>query len=129
MRRIDHDGYDSPDDYEAALAPIYRLIHWASSRRCPRARRTRADGSSGDGSGRVPTRAPAAAPGVPAMEQVVHNLDVDARHVLFGHLHAPGRWETGGGAELVNTGSWVEDPTSRFPPELVSSCHPRARRA
>ncbi len=38
------------------------------------------------------------------MDQVVHNLGIDARHVLFGHLHGPGRWETESGVELVNTG-------------------------
>jgi hypothetical protein len=117
--RIDHDGYDSPEDYERALAPIYRLIHWGVQPAVVR-------GAAHAGRRLVRRwERPRAEPGarirfgVPAMEQVVHNLAVDARHILFGHLHGPGRWETGSGAELVNTGCWVEDPVSVSPGTCV----------
>lgn len=119
VRRIDHDGYDSPEDYERALAPIYRLIHWGVQPAVVR-------GAAHAGRRLVRRwERPRAEPGarirfgVPAMEQVVHNLAVDARHILFGHLHGPGRWETGSGAELVNTGCWVEDPVSVSPGTCV----------
>lgn len=119
IRRLDHDGYGSPRDYERALAPIYRLIHWGVQ---PAAVRAAAH------MGRRLVRRwerPRAEPGarirfgVPAMERVVHNLGIDARHVLFGHLHGPGRWETRSGVELVNTGCWVEDPVSVSPGTCV----------
>ena len=119
VRRIDREGYRSPEDYERALAPIYRLIHWGVQ---PAAVRAAAH------AGRRLVRRwerPRAAPGarvrfgVPAMEQVVHNLGIDARHVLFGHLHGPGRWETRSGVELINTGCWVEDPVSISPGTCV----------
>jgi predicted phosphodiesterase len=119
IRRLPRDGYASPGDYEAALVPIYRLIHWAVQ---PPGVRSAAFGAR-----RVVRRweRPRARPGTraalgrPAMERVVRNLGIDARHVLFGHLHAPGRWETGSGVELVNTGSWVEDLTSVSPGTCV----------
>jgi predicted phosphodiesterase len=115
VRRLDRDRYGSPGDYELALAPIYRLIHWgvqpagvraaahAGRRLVRRWERPRAELGA-----RVRF-------GVPAMERVVQNLGIDARHVLFGHLHGPGRWETESGVELVNTGCWVEDPVSVSP--------------
>lgn len=119
IRRLDHDGYRSPADYEAALGPVYRLIHWSvqppgvraaahvARRLVRRWERPRAP------------RGARARLGLPAMEQVVHNLGIDARYVLFGHLHAPGRSKTERGAELVNTGSWVEDATSVSPGTCV----------
>jgi predicted phosphodiesterase len=109
-------GYRSPDDYEAVLAPIYRLIHWSVQTRGLRAgahaakallrrwERPRADRGM---------------PGVAAMSQVLRNLGVDARHVLFGHLHRPGRWEATRGTELINTGCWVSDATSISPGSYV----------
>jgi predicted phosphodiesterase len=115
IRSIPHDGYRSPAEYEAALTPLYRLIDWSVQRSGVRAaahqgrklirrwERPRAE------------RGARARLGRPAMEQVVSNLGIDARHVLFGHLHSPGRWETGTGAELINTGSWVDDVTSVSP--------------
>jgi predicted phosphodiesterase len=123
VRRLDRDGYGSPGDYERALAPIYRLIHWgvqpagvraaahAGRRLVRRWERPRADLGA-----RIRF-------GVPAMEQVVHNLGIDARHVLFGHLHGPGRWETGSGVELVNAGCWLEDPASVSPGTCVLVPH------
>jgi UDP-2,3-diacylglucosamine pyrophosphatase LpxH len=115
VRRLPRDGYRSPADYEAALAPLYRLIDWSVQRRGLRA--------AAHGGRRLIRRweRPRAERGArirlgrPAMEQVVHSLRIDARHVLFGHLHSPGRWEMATGAELVNTGSWVDDVTSESP--------------
>jgi UDP-2,3-diacylglucosamine pyrophosphatase LpxH len=119
VRRLSPEGYATPAGYEAALAPVYRLIHWAVQ---PPGVRTAAYGAR-----RLvrrwerprATRGTRARLGRPAMEQVVHNLGIGARHVLFGHLHAPGRWETAHGTELVNTGSWVEDATSVSPGTCV----------
>jgi predicted phosphodiesterase len=113
------DGYRSPVDYEAVLAPIYRLIHWsvqppgvrgaahAAKRLVRRWERPRTD------------RTARVAPGVAAMSQVVQNLGVDAQHVLFGHLHRPGRWDAGGGTELVNAGAWVTDASAISPGTCV----------
>ncbi|HKE78423.1 MAG TPA: metallophosphoesterase [Solirubrobacteraceae bacterium] len=50
-----------------------------------------------------------------AMGEVVARLGVDARHVIFGHTHRTGplpgdeahEWRLAGGAQLLNTGSWV----------------------
>jgi UDP-2,3-diacylglucosamine pyrophosphatase LpxH len=115
LLRVPRGGYRTPGDYESVLAPLYRLIHWsvqapgarpaahAAKRLVRRWERPRTDRSA-----RV-------APGVAAMRQVVRNLDVDARYVLFGHLHRPGRWNTGAGPELVNAGSWVDEASSVSP--------------
>jgi predicted phosphodiesterase len=119
IRRLPRDGWSSPGDYEAALVPVYRLIHWAVQ---PPGVRSAAFGAR-----KLVRRweRPRSLPGTraslgrPAMEQVVQNLGIGARHVLFGHLHSPGRWETGSGVELVNTGSWVEDLTSVSPGTCV----------
>ena len=113
------DGYRSPDDYEAVLAPIYRLIHWSVQMRGVRTAAHAAKGlvrrwerPSADRSLRI-------RPGVAAMGQVVRNLGVDARHVLFGHLHRPGRWDAGGETELVNVGAWVTDASAVSPGTCV----------
>jgi len=53
--------------------------------------------------------------GVRAMSEVVERLDVDAKHVLFGHTHRVGpragdasaEWTTPRGVRLHNAGSWV----------------------
>jgi Calcineurin-like phosphoesterase len=112
---LPRDGYRSPAEYEAALGPLYRLIHWGvqwpgvraaahgGRRLVRRWERPRAE------------RGARVRLGLPAMERVVVNLRIDARHVLFGHLHSPGRWSTGAGTELVNTGCWVDDATSVSP--------------
>lgn len=115
IRRLSRDGYRSPSDYEAALGPVYRLIH--RSVQPPGVR------AAAHGARRLVRRwerpraeeGARARLGLLAMEQVVTTLRIDARHVLFGHLHSPGRWTTGSGAELVNTGSWVDDVTSVSP--------------
>jgi hypothetical protein len=44
---------------------------------------------------------------------------VGARHVIFGHTHRAGplpgdiasEWQTAGGISMLNTGSWVHDPS------------------
>ena len=49
------------------------------------------------------------------MGEVVARLQIDARHVIFGHTHRsgplpdddPGEWRLAGGAQLLNTGCWV----------------------
>jgi hypothetical protein len=54
---------------------------------------------------------------VQAMTDVVAHLQIDARHVLFGHTHRagplpaddPDAWQTPAGPRLVNLGSWVYD--------------------
>jgi UDP-2,3-diacylglucosamine pyrophosphatase LpxH len=119
VRRLPRDGYRSPDDYEAVLAPLYRLIHWSIQMRGVRmaahgakALVRRWEQPRADRSARM-------RPGVRAMDQVVRNLGVDARHVLFGHLHRPGRWVMETGTELVNTGGWVEDASSVSPGNCV----------
>ena len=119
VRRLPRNGYRAPDDYEAALAPLYRLIHWSVQARGIRAAALGAkvlirrwERPRTDRSARV-------RPGVGAMSQVARNLGVDARYVLFGHLHRPGRWDVGGGTELINTGGWVEDASSVAPGTCV----------
>ena len=118
-RRMDPDGFRTPSDYEAVLAPLYRLIQWSVQMRVVRpaalgakALVRRWEQPRADRTARV-------RPGVGAMTQVVRNLGIDARHVLFGHLHRPGRWEMDSGGELVNTGGWVEDPSAVSPGNVV----------
>jgi UDP-2,3-diacylglucosamine pyrophosphatase LpxH len=111
-------GFRTPADYEAALAPIYDLIHMSVQ---PPGVRAAAHGAKAlirrwerpraDRSVRV-------RPGVAAMRRVASNLGVDARWVVFGHLHRPGRWELDG-TELVNTGAWVEDASADSPGNCV----------
>lgn len=56
---------------------------------------------------------------LPAMLSVARALEVDAAHVIFGHVHRRGprvtddrtRWSAaGGGPDLLNTGSWRYEP-------------------
>jgi UDP-2,3-diacylglucosamine pyrophosphatase LpxH len=119
LLRVPRGGYRAPGDYEAALAPMYRLIHWSvqapgirGAAHAAKALVRRWEQPRADRSARV-------RPGMAAMSRVVRNLGVDARHVLFGHLHRPGRWDTEGGVELVNTGGWVEDASSVSPGSWV----------
>jgi UDP-2,3-diacylglucosamine pyrophosphatase LpxH len=119
VRRLPRDGFRTPADYEAALAPIYGLIHW--SLQAPGVRGA-AHGAKAlirrwerprvDRSARV-------RPGVAAMNEVVRNLGVDAQHVIFGHLHRPGRWQSDSGPELINSGGWVRDASSESPGNCV----------
>ena len=111
------DGYSTPDDYEAVLAPVYSSIY-RDSPVAPRAacgaRLGKAvvrwwEGRNGY-RGPQPARAGVRRPGVDAMAQVVERLRIDADYVLFGHLHRPGSWRAGDRTALVNTGSWVYEP-------------------
>ena len=53
-----------------------------------------------------------------AFGEVLARLEVQARHVIFGHTHRAGplradevaEWVTGSGMRLLNTGSWVHEP-------------------
>ena len=57
--------------------------------------------------------------GLRAMEAVAAQLGVAAPHVIFGHTHRAGplpdddrlEWGTAGGAQLMNTGCWVQEPS------------------
>ena len=56
--------------------------------------------------------------GLRALEEVASRLGVQAGHVIFGHTHRAGplpaddaaEWRTAAGAQLVNSGCWVEEP-------------------
>jgi predicted phosphodiesterase len=57
--------------------------------------------------------------GLRAFGEVVERLAVDASHVIFGHTHRAGplprdhasEWTAPNGAALINSGSWVLDPS------------------
>jgi UDP-2,3-diacylglucosamine pyrophosphatase LpxH len=125
------DGYRTPDDYEAVLAPVYRSIfRIAQSRRVRHAARLGQaivrlwEGRSGYRGHQQPARVGVRRTGVDAMAQVVERLRIDADYVLFGHLHHPGSWRAGDGTALVNTGSWVYEPEHLGPSSEDSSCWP-----
>jgi predicted phosphodiesterase len=115
LTRAPRDGYSTPDDYEAVLAPVYKAIYRvAQSRRARHAARA----------GKVAVRwwerlngyrGPRRRPGVGAMAQVVDRLRIDADYVLFGHLHRAGSWRVEDGTTLLNTGSWIEADSSSRP--------------
>jgi hypothetical protein len=54
-----------------------------------------------------------------AFGEVVGRLEVDASHVIFGHTHRAGplphdersEWRAPRGAAVLNTGSWIHEPT------------------
>ncbi|WP_027005993.1 metallophosphoesterase [Conexibacter woesei] len=54
-----------------------------------------------------------------AMTAVLQRLQVDTRHVIFGHSHRTGplpaddagEWRTPSGTKLYNSGSWVHEPS------------------
>ncbi len=102
VRRV---GYATPEDYEAVLAPLYRLFYrtaqwsWA----WPGVRLGKAVIR---GVERADARQSRFEPGMRAMARVVETLGIEADHVLFGHLHHPGEWTTDGGTRLLNTGTW-----------------------
>lgn len=104
-RLVRRDGYSAPDDYEAVLAPLYRLFYRVAQRswtwhgvRLGKTLIRRVEGPERRGS--------RLEPGMRAMARVVETLGVGADHVLFGHLHHPGEWSTRDGVRLVNTGTW-----------------------
>jgi predicted phosphodiesterase len=115
--------YRRPNDYELVLAPVYRTIYRVvQSSRAPvlveaakatvRAWENAAGAFGGGGRGGRRRRA-----GLGAMAQVVDGLGLDARYVIFGHLHTPGpvvgdapSWRTRSGTRLVNSGCWIYEP-------------------
>ncbi len=54
-----------------------------------------------------------------AVGQVLSRLEVDAKYVIFGHTHRagplpaddPAEWRACTGAQLLNSGSWVDEPS------------------
>jgi predicted phosphodiesterase len=115
LTRAPRNGYRTPDDYEAVLAPVYKAIY-----RIAQSRRLRSAARLGKAGVRWwerlnGYRGPGRRPGVGAMAQVVDRLGIDAEYVLFGHLHRAGSWPTEGGTTLLNTGSWVETDTACGP--------------
>lgn len=117
LTRAPKGGYSTPDDYEAVLGPVYRVIYRiGQSRRARNVARfgkalvrwwERLNGYRG------PAGIGMRRPGVDAMAEVVDRLRIDADYVLFGHLHRPGSWRVQGGTALLNTGSWVADSPYR----------------
>ena len=113
-RLVRREGYAAPDDYEAVLAPLYRLFYrtaqwrWAwQGVRLGKAVIRRVEGRD--------RRRSRLLPGMRAMARVVETLRVEAEHVLFGHLHEPGDWTSHDGTRLVNTGTWRG-------PDAVAAC-------
>lgn len=118
LTREPRGGYGEPDDYEAVLGPVYRAIYRvAQSRRARSAARTakalvrRWETVAG-------YRGPRRRPGLGAMAKVVDGLGIQASYVVFGHLHRAGptgtdgtHWTTPRGVRLVNSGSWVYEPS------------------
>lgn len=57
--------------------------------------------------------------GLRAFGEVLGRLDVRAAHAIFGHTHRagplgeddPSEWRTSGGKAILNTGSWIYEPT------------------
>jgi hypothetical protein len=70
--------------------------------------------------------------GLRALEEVVSRLGVQAGHVIFGHTHRAGplpandaaEWRTAVGAQLVNSGCWVEEPAFLGPDPSQSPYRP-----
>jgi UDP-2,3-diacylglucosamine pyrophosphatase LpxH len=104
-RLVRRGGYSAPEDYEAVLAPLYRLFHrvaqwsWAwHGVRLGKALIRTAEGPE--------RRTSRLEPGMRAMAHVVETLGIEADYLIFGHLHHPGEWTTRDGVRLVNTGTW-----------------------
>jgi hypothetical protein len=57
--------------------------------------------------------------GIRAMESVASGLGLAAPYLIFGHTHRAGplpgderhEWGTAGGAALINSGCWVQEPS------------------
>jgi len=151
----------TPDDYEAALSPLYSLsFSLAQGRRGPLGiggpdptlrfwQLLHGDGPAGAvrsfalGSVVVPTTLAALnrllprdfsadlsgrellRSGLVAMRDVLTLQGLEPAHAIFGHTHRPGPlpgdarelWALPGGGEMLNTGSWIYEPT--FFPETA----------
>jgi predicted phosphodiesterase len=108
VTRSPSNGYSTPDDYEAVLAPVYKAIY-----RIAQSGRARHAARAGKAAVRWwerlnGYRGPRRRPGVGAMAQVVDRLNIDADYVLFGHLHRAGSWRVERETTLLNTGTWIE---------------------
>jgi predicted phosphodiesterase len=115
--REPRNGYRTPDDYEAVLGPLYRAIYRVVQSRRARLLARSVKAMVRWGEGLAGYRGPRRRPGLRAMAQVVERLTIEARYVIFGHLHRPGPaeadergWQTATGVQLVNSGSWVYEP-------------------
>jgi hypothetical protein len=70
--------------------------------------------------------------GLRALEEVVSRLGVQADYVIFGHTHRAGplpaddaaEWRTAAGAQLFNSGSWVQEPAFAGPDPSQSPYRP-----
>lgn len=104
-RIVRRGGYATPDDYEAVLAPLYRLFYrtaqWSWAWQAVRLGKAFLRGVEG-----ADARGSRFMPGMRAMARVLETLGIEADHVLFGHLHHPGDWTADGGTRLLNTGTW-----------------------
>lgn len=118
LMRAPRNGYRTPDDYEAVLAPLYRIIYriTQSRRARPAAALAKALVRSWEGRGGHrghDGRTSRLRPGLEAMGTVVDCLGIEADYVIFGHLHrawpvdGAQAWRTERGTTLVNAGSWV----------------------
>jgi hypothetical protein len=117
LTRQPRNGYRTPDDYEAVLAPVYRAIERVAQSRRARVAARSAKAAVRGWEGLAGYRGPRRRPGLRAMATVVDRLGIEAAYVIFGHLHRPGpvgadqrAWTAGAGTQLVNSGSWVYDP-------------------
>jgi predicted phosphodiesterase len=133
-------GYGLPRtvaDYEAAVAPVYRLAYELAQRsrrrsvagsqtsvRMWRVMNRRGAATVGmrvaigalNRAGLGPLNADLSAielreAGLRGMRTVIEHLGIEADHVVFGHTHRSGPHERDEGwGPLVNTGSWIHEP-------------------
>ena len=134
------DGAMRPDDYEAAVAPVYALgyaLAQSAGRRMRQDRSVKAWQAIGSGGVRGRLLGGVAVPAVvgllnraglgplkpdvsgPALREsaltgmrtVIDRLGIDAAHVVFGHTHRSGPHPGDAGWDgLVNSGSWIHEP-------------------
>jgi predicted phosphodiesterase len=137
---LPEDRAPRPDDYEAAVGPVYALTYaMAQSVRSGRSvagsqTSVRLWQRLNRRGGRVPALAFGAAiaalnraglgplkadlsaielreAGLRSIRTVIDRLGIDAQHVIFGHTHRSGPHEGDEGwGPLVNTGSWIWEP-------------------